>query len=77
MLNWLRNLIRRPSGVRAQRRGWRVIRARYDAAVTNDDNRRHWANADALSAGNARSAADAPQPCRYEVANNSYARGSC
>ena len=28
----------------------RWVRARYDAASTNDDNRRHWANADGLSA---------------------------
>jgi len=55
-----------------------VLRARYDAAVTNDDNRRHWANADGFSA----SAAASPQVrrilrnrARYEVANNSYARG--
>ncbi|MCS6896464.1 MAG: hypothetical protein NZM29_00695, partial [Nitrospira sp.] len=27
----------------------RVIRARYDAAATSPDNRRHWANADGLS----------------------------
>lgn len=78
MLNWLRNLIGRPSGVRAQRRGWRVIRARYDAAVTNDDNRRHWANADALSAVGANSPTvrrTLRNRTRYEVANNSYAKG--
>lgn len=56
----------------------RVVRGRYDAAQTNDDNRRHWANADALSAN----AANSPEVrtklrnrSRYEVANNSYARG--
>jgi lambda family phage portal protein len=56
----------------------RLIRARYDAAVTNDENRRHWANADNLSAN----AANSPlvrrllrNRSRYEVANNSYARG--
>jgi lambda family phage portal protein len=56
----------------------RVVRARYDAAATNDDNRRHWANADGLSAN----AANTPEVrrllrnrSRYEVANNSYARG--
>jgi lambda family phage portal protein len=55
-----------------------LIRARYDAAVTNDENRRHWANADNLSAN----AANSPivrrllrNRSRYEVANNSYARG--
>lgn len=56
----------------------RVIKARYDAAQTTDNNRRYWANADALSAD----AANAPEVrarlrerSRYEVANNSYARG--
>lgn len=54
------------------------IAARYDAATTSDNNRRHWANADGLSAN----AANSPQVrrtlrnrTRYEVANNSYARG--
>ncbi len=54
------------------------IAARYDAAVTTDGNRRHWANADGLSAD----AAASPSVrrvlrnrSRYEVANNSYARG--
>lgn len=56
----------------------RVLRARYDAARTTSDNRRHWANADGLSAN----AANSPEVrrilrnrARYEVANNSYARG--
>ncbi|MDL5053348.1 phage portal protein [Oscillatoria laete-virens NRMC-F 0139] len=54
------------------------VRARYDAALTSDNNRRHWFNADGLSAN----AANSPQVrrtlrnrTRYEVANNSYARG--
>ena len=54
------------------------IAARYDAAQTTDDNRRHWSNADGLSAD----AANNPEirrklrnRARYEVANNSYARG--
>ncbi len=56
----------------------RTLRARYDAAATTTDNRRHWANADGLSAN----AANSPDVrctlrnrARYEVANNSYARG--
>jgi len=56
----------------------RLVRARYDAAATNSDNRRHWASADSLSAD----AANSPSVrrvlrdrARYEVANNSYARG--
>ncbi|MGV3483358.1 MAG: phage portal protein [Planctomycetaceae bacterium] len=54
------------------------LRARYDAATTSSDNHRHWAAADGLSA----SAANSPEVrrtlrnrSRYEVANNSYARG--
>jgi lambda family phage portal protein len=54
------------------------IRARYDAAATTDENRRHWANADHLSANAANSPAvrrTLRARSRYEVANNSYARG--
>ncbi len=54
------------------------IGGRYDAAATNDDNRRHWAAADHLSANAANSAAvrkTLRARARYEVANNSYARG--
>ncbi len=58
--------------------GRNSVRARYDAAATTPDNRRHWINADTLSA----SAANSPAVrqilrtrARYEVANNSYARG--
>jgi lambda family phage portal protein len=54
------------------------LRAGFDAAQTTADNRRHWANADALSAD----AALLPyvrrtlrMRTRYEVANNSWARG--
>jgi len=55
-----------------------AVRGRYDAAQTVNENVRHWANADGLSAN----AANSPQVrrvlrnrSRYEVANNSYARG--
>jgi len=55
-----------------------IVRAKFDSAQTNADNRRHWANADHLSAD----AAANPEVrrilrnrSRYEVANNSYARG--
>ena len=55
-----------------------AVRARYDAAVTTDDNRRHWANADGLSP-NASNSAEVRRilrnRARYETANNSYARG--
>ena len=58
-------------------RTW-VVRAKFDSAQTTADNRRHWANTDGLSAD----AAANPEVrrvlrnrARYEVANNSYARG--
>jgi lambda family phage portal protein len=76
MLKWLSNLFSGTSAARSQARP--IVRGRYDAAVTNEDNRRHWANADGLSANSANS----PEVrrvlrnrARYEVANNSYARG--
>ena len=34
------------------------VDARYDAAVTNDDNRRHWSAADGLSAKTANGASN-------------------
>jgi lambda family phage portal protein len=56
----------------------RFIRAGFDSAVTNDANRKHWINADGLSAD----AAASPEVrrtlrnrARYEAANNSYAKG--
>ena len=55
-----------------------IVRAKFDSAQTNEDNRRHWAAADGLSPN----AAIRPEirrilrnRARYEVANNSYARG--
>ena len=51
MFGWLTKLFARSRG---RNGAWfgpcRFLRGRYDAAVTNDDNRRHWANADGLSA---------------------------
>jgi len=80
MFGWVKNII----GHEKQRRTFRAVhvplrvRGRYDAAVTTDENRRHWASADSLSAN----AANSPQVrqtlrsrARYEVSNNSYARG--
>ena len=76
MFRWLTSML--ASKPQSSRRALRLLRARYDAAVTNEDNRRHWANADGLSAN----AANSPEVrrllrnrSRYEVANNSYARG--
>jgi len=77
VLNWLKNIFASPKS-RNTNDNLPIVRGRYDAAVTNDDNRRHWANADGLSAD----AAASPEirrilrnRARYEVANNSYARG--
>ncbi|MGE4157619.1 MAG: phage portal protein [Planctomycetota bacterium] len=56
----------------------RRMQARFDSAATTDNNRRHWANADALSADAAANASvrrTLRNRARYEVANNSYARG--
>jgi len=55
-----------------------VVRAKFDSAQTNADNRRHWANADGLSADGAANPEvrrTLRNRARYEVANNSYARG--
>lgn len=54
------------------------LRAIYDAAQTTDDNRRHWDNADALSAASANdleTRKNLRERARYESANNSYCRG--
>ena len=59
-------------------RSYRVMRAKFDAAQTTDENRRHWANADLLSPDAAASMdvrSILRSRARYEVANNSYARG--
>lgn len=61
-----------------QRPNVRVIHAKYDAAQTSDDSKRHWAQADALSARTANSLfvrSRLRMRARYEVANNSYAKG--
>ncbi len=55
-----------------------LVRGRFDAARTTPDNRKHWANADHLSA-DAAASPDVRRTlrnrARYEVANNAYARG--
>jgi len=59
---------------------FKIVRASYDAAQTTDDNSRHWAAADALSADASMSAAvrqTIRNRARYETFNNSYARGIC
>jgi len=68
----------RQTGIFARNARTLLVRAKFDSAATTEDNRRHWANADGLSAD----AAASPEVrrtlrnrARYEVANNSYARG--
>jgi lambda family phage portal protein len=75
---WLTSLFSSKPSNPTTSRAVRIVRAKYDAAATNADNRRHWANADGLSAN----AANSPDVrrilrnrARYEIANNSYARG--
>jgi len=54
------------------------VRGRYDAAQTTAENRRHWANADALDARSANSLSVRKalrERSRYEIANNTYAKG--
>ena len=77
MMNWFTRILGRSKSPTLSR-AVRVVHAKYDAAATTDDNRRHWRNADGLSAN----AANSPEVrrilrnrSRYEVANNSYARG--
>ncbi len=63
---------------RLERAAPRVMRARYDAAQTNDENRRHWAMTDSMSARQANSAEVRHRlrnRARYETANNSYLKG--
>lgn len=55
-----------------------AVRGRYDAAQTTDDNRRHWAQADGLSANAAHTPAVRQvlrNRARYEALNNGYCKG--
>lgn len=80
MLRWLRKFLpaRRAEPSQTVFQTLRLIKAKYDAAATTDENRRHWRNADDLSA-NAANNAEVRRllriRSRYEVANNSYAKG--
>ncbi len=54
------------------------LRARYDAAMTTEENRKAWSHADALAADAANNPgvqAILRQRARYEFANNAYCRG--
>ncbi|MBL9141882.1 MAG: phage portal protein, partial [Phycisphaerae bacterium] len=56
-----------------------ILRARYDAAQTNTENRRHWAAADSLgpdAAGSSGVRRTLRIRSRHEVANNSYLAGA-
>lgn len=58
--------------------GVRRVQARYDAAQTTTDNSNHWAMTDSLSADQGANLAvrkKIRERARYEVANNSYAKG--
>lgn len=75
-----RPIASRTAAAPAARRGGpvRPVRARYDVAQTTDENARHWALADGMSADAANNPGVRRQirnRSRYEVANNSYARG--
>lgn len=75
-MSWLGGLFKWPT--RSVRKAVRMIRASYDAAQTTEDNRRHWAAADSLSANNAQLPGvreTLRNRARYEVANNCYAAG--
>jgi lambda family phage portal protein len=73
MLNWLRKLIQPTT-----RTIRRPVRARYDAAQTTDENQRHWAYSDSLSAKSANTLTirqTLRNRARYEFANNGYCHG--
>jgi hypothetical protein len=67
-----------PNSKRLSDRTPRTIQARFDAAQTTNDNKRHWAAADGLSAKAANNVAVRRllrTRARYEVANNSMLTG--
>lgn len=83
MLNWIKRLFGYGKAARAQQWERYVssdrfarLKAKYDAVADNDS--RHWANADSLSANSANSLevrAKARVRSRYEAANSSHLRG--
>ena len=73
-MNWFR----KKPGKSVLRPVARWLRARFDAATTTKDSARHWAAAEFLSAGAEADGATRRTlrtRARYEVQNNSYARG--
>jgi lambda family phage portal protein len=76
MLKAISKIFKRNSRDPEQRH--QMVRARYDAAQTTADNMRHWAAADSLgpdAAANPDVRQRLRNRARYEVANNSYAKG--
>ena len=68
----------KPVAVKLSNNFQRLVRAGFDAAQTTKDNARHWSMADACSA-DAEARHDVRHTLRirsrYEILNNSYARG--
>jgi capsid protein len=78
-LSWFRSSPR-ASAAPTQSAARHAIRARYDNALTTDENQRNWALADILSAKAANSyqiRRTLRTRSRYEVANNPYLFGIC
>lgn len=77
--NWMRPKPSKDAQLRAKfEHAYNRIRAKYDAAQTTDENRKHWVNADDLSARAANSwqvRSTLRKRARYEYANNCFAKG--
>jgi hypothetical protein len=77
-MGWFGGKKKQSNATRRRASRARRVRAFYDAAQTTADNRRWWANADALSARGANSPGKRKtlrERSRYEAANNCYAGG--
>lgn len=77
-MGWIKNFFSKKPEKVVQEPHPRVIKAKYDAAQTTPDTRRHWANADALDAVHANSPGIRNilrKRARYEIANNPYGKG--
>lgn len=81
MFRWLTRLFSKPRPIaRPMATLTKVsrVQARYDAAQTTDENKKHWSVVDALGARSENSEGvrkELRDRARYEVANNSIARG--
>lgn len=84
-MSWLSRLLRGAEKGNSPSRSFgrtlqqtRMVQARYDAAQTTIENRKHWAAADSLAAdgsSNPQVRSVLRARSRYEIANNSYAKG--